>query len=181
VSITITITSKTKLINSRLVVEQLEQVEHELALLKEQDCQHTDYLAQLRCIDERRDRKLLYEHRLLELNLKNLATRIVAERQSAHSQYFQEVRQIRSDALSEAYKEFYALQRDRWRHGITNQAMPLYNPNRTHQIARQSSFNLEVSLLSGIATYVGFPAAPELRALSSDDISQDLQAMGVSA
>jgi hypothetical protein len=132
-------------------------------------------------VDERRDQKILYEDRLLAYNLENLTMRTVAERQQLHSQYFQEIRQIRDNAIKRCYQELYALQRDRWRFGSGEKSsLPLYNPKRADQLSRQTSYNMEVSLLSGIAKYVGFPAAPDMSALESDEIGHDLQLMGVS-
>jgi hypothetical protein len=159
----------------------LTQVEHELQLLKQSKSTHPDFRAQLACVDERRDQKLLYEDRLLGYNLQNLTGRTVGDRQQLHSQYFQEVRQIRDDAIKSSYQDLHALQRDRWRYGSRqNSTLSLYNPDRTDQLARQASYNLEVSLLSGIAKYLGFPAAPDMSVLATNEIESDLQRMGVS-
>jgi hypothetical protein len=161
--------------------EQLEQVEYELQLLKRPGCTHPEFLAQLKCVDERRDQKILYEDRLLAYNLENLTMRTVAERQQLHSQYFQQVREIRDESIKRCYEELFSLQRDRWRFGVGDKSiLPIYNPDRSDQLLRQMAFNLEVSLLSGIAKYVGFPAAPDMAPLSSEDVTNDLQLMGVS-
>jgi hypothetical protein len=165
----------------RHLSEQLEQVEYDLQLLRRPSCTHPEFLAQLKCVDERRDQKLLYEDRLLGFNLENLTARTVADRQQLHSQYFQEIRQIRDNAIKMCYQELWALQRDRRRFGSGDKtSLPLYTPKRSDQLLRQASYNMEVSLLSGIAKYVGFPAAPDMSALASDEIGHDLQLMGVS-
>ena len=39
---------------------------------------------------------------------------------------------------------------------------------------------MEVQILSGIAKYIGFPAAPEVKGATSNETQQDLEAMGVS-
>jgi Sds3-like protein len=117
---------------------------------------------------------------LLAYNLENLTSRTSADRQQLHSQYYQEIRQIREDAIKGCYQEIYSLQRDRWRFGSADRAsLPLYNPKRSDQLLRQTAINLEVSLLSGIARYVGFPGAPDMSELAQDDISRDMQLMGV--
>jgi hypothetical protein len=134
----------------------------------------------MKCIDERRDQKTLYEDRLLAYNLGNLTLRTTAERQQLHSQYFQEIRQIRDDAIKACYQELFSLQRDRWRFGSADKAsLPLYNPKRSDQLLRQTAYNMEVSLLSGIARYVGFPGAPDMTELAQNEIGRDLQLMGV--
>ena len=55
-----------------------------------------------------------------------------------------------------------------------------FQPKRSDQIRRQAAYNKEVSLLSGIAKYVGFPAAPEIKGLKPAEIEGDLREMGVS-
>jgi Sds3-like len=152
-----------------------------LELLQNSTCIHPDFLAQLKSVDERRDDKIRYEDTLLGYNLQTLSIKTVAERGQFLSQYQQDARHIRDTALDNCYKELYALQKDRRRFGSddTNSTM-LYQPKRSDQILRQTSFNLEVSILAGIAKYVGFPAAPEMSALKSEETERDLQSMGVS-
>lgn len=150
-------------------------------MLRVRKCNHPDYLAQLKCIDDRRDQKILYENRLLGFNLENLTTRTVNERQQHLSQFVQTTRQIRDDGIKGCYRELYSLQRDRWRFGSAAKAsLPLYDPKREDQLLRQTAYNKEVSLLSGIAKFVGFPSAPDMSTLASTDIATDFHAMGVS-
>lgn len=51
---------------------------------------------------------------------------------------------------------------------------------RSDQIRQQAAYNLEVSILSGVAKYVGFPAAPEIKPARPSEIDADLRAMKVS-
>jgi hypothetical protein len=44
---------------------------------------------------------------------------------------------------------------------------------------QQASYNLEVSILSGIAKHVGFPAAPTIEGARASEIDDDFKAMGV--
>ena len=44
----------------------------------------------------------------------------------------------------------------------------------------RQAYNMEVQILSGIAKYIGFPAAPEVKGAASSEMQQDLEAMGVS-
>jgi hypothetical protein len=132
-------------------------------------------------VDLHRDQKLNHETTLLKYNLTALANTTVAERQQFHGQFYQEVRQIREDALEMCNQEFYTLQRERRRFGSRDKAVAgLYNPSRTEQIRWHTSYNLEASILAGIAQNVGFPAAPSLHKAGTEDIEQDLQTMGVS-
>ena len=50
---------------------------------------------------------------------------------------------------------------------------------RSDQIRHQTAYNLEVSVLSGVATYVGFPAAPDIGSAKPSEIDEDLRAMKV--
>lgn len=48
------------------------------------------------------------------------------------------------------------------------------------RISQQRAINKEVSLLSGIAKHIGFPAAPELLSLPASEVDEDLRRMGIS-
>jgi hypothetical protein len=50
---------------------------------------------------------------------------------------------------------------------------------RSQQIAQQTAYNKEVSLLSGLAKFVGFPAAPTMRAARKQESDEDFEKMGV--
>jgi hypothetical protein len=105
----------------------------------------------------------------------------VSERQQLHSQYFQEVRDSREKTLEQCYEKLYAIQKDRRRWGADDANYAhLYQPKRALQIAHQTAYNLEVSILSGVAKHVGFPAAPVLPALQTEDIDSDFKVMRVS-
>ena len=109
-----------------------------------------------------------------------MKVKTVAERKQLQSQYFQAVREIRDNALTKCYRNLYDLQKDRRRWGADDTDYThLYNPKRAQQIQQQSAYNLEVSILSGVAKHVGFPAAPELETLQNADIDADLRAMKV--
>jgi len=161
--------------------EQIRQMDHELEMLQEGNSTHPEYLAQMRSIDARRDEKMRYDNVLLRFDIQALRTKTTAERQTCHSQFFQEVRNIKDAALESAWKEYFALQRDRRSWGAdTSDFTMLYNPSRSTQIRQQAARNLEVSILAGIAKHVGFPSAPTITGLSAPEIDRDFQAMGVS-
>lgn len=118
---------------------------------------------------------------LFRLQKKTRETAAAAERTTAHSQFFQEVRDIKDKALEAAWQEYFALQKDRrsWGADTTDYTM-LYKPSRSVQIREQSARNLEVSILSGIAKHVGFPAAPDMKSLAAAEALADMSKMGVS-
>ena len=166
---------------SRLCDEQIAQYEQELEMLKQPNCVHPEYLAMIKCIDERRDEKIAYEKALLGYKQKNVEVITAAERHQLHSQYFQTVRDTRENILADCNKLIYELQRGRRQLGVEEVEYSMRLPEkRSEQIRHQAAYNLEVSILSGIAKYVGFPAAPEIRPARPNEIDDDLRAMKVS-
>lgn len=165
----------------RLLKQKLAGLEAELELLQGDALTHPEYLLQMRCIDKRRDDKIHEENLLHELQKKALRVKTVAERGTSHSQFFQEVRDIKDKALESCWKDYFALQKDRRSWGAdTSDFTMLYNPSRSVQIRQQTARNLEVSLLAGISKHTGFPAAPDMKGLSAADVEHDLSVMGVS-
>lgn len=169
------------LIKLRLCDEQIAQCELELEMLRQPNCAHPEYLAMIQCIDDRRAGKIAYEKQLLEYKQQCLERTTVAERHQIHSQYFQTVRDIREDILSECNQRIYELQRGRRQLGVEDIEYSLRLPEkRSERIRQQAAYNLEVSILSGVAKYVGFPAAPEIKPAKASEIEDDLRAMKVS-
>ena len=183
----------------RLYDERLGQLTHELTLLQEPNPTHTDFQAMLHCLDARRDEKIELEGTLLHYKVKALQTKSVAERSQIHSQYFQAVRSTREQKLEEVGEQWYQIQRDRrgWDGGVPGRFLPpplpahadarlpdyayRFNARRSQQITQQTSYNLEVSILSGVARHVGFPAAPPIEGARPSEIDEDFQSMGLRA
>ena len=132
-------------------------------------------------IDQRRDEKIEYEQMLLKYKLEALVRRSVGERAIQHSQYMQRVRDIRDEVLEQTGREWYQIQRGRRSYDEDNlKYMYKFPLRRSQQIIQQSAYNTEVSILSGMARYVGFPAAPELTGAGPEEIDDDFKRMGVS-
>lgn len=162
----------------RLFDEKLSQHDEELAMLSGPNPTHPDYIMLKRIIDKRLEDKIQYQQTLLKYKLMALQRKSIAEKAQIHSQYMQSVRDIRERTLEQLQKESYQLQRDRRRaEGDVPDYSYLFTTNRAEQIAIQTAYNTEVSILSGIAKYVGFPAAPDIAGARPSDIEEDLQAM----
>lgn len=117
----------------------------------------------------------------LRFKYKALENKVVAERAQILSQYRQEVRELRSDALEKLGQQWYQIQSERRRwHDEDFEYKYLYNPKRSQQILQQTAYNLEVSILSGIAKHRGFPAAPEIEGSQGPDFENDVRHMSVS-
>lgn len=134
----------------------------------------------MECVDQRRNDKIEHEHVLLRYKMQALERTSIGERAQHHSQYVQTVCDIRDRGLEQANKEWYQIQRERrsW-DGDLPDYMYMFPTRRSHQIAQQTAYNAEVSILSGIAKYVGFPAAPEICGARSSDVDDDMRSMGV--
>ncbi|KAI9824254.1 MAG: hypothetical protein M1832_002061 [Thelocarpon impressellum] len=164
----------------RLYDERMGQLTNELALLNQPESTHPELLAMLQCIDARRDEKIQLENTVLQYKLKALQMKCVAERSQMHSQYFQTVRAVREKKLEEVGEQWYQIQRDRrgW-DGSVPDFTHKFPTRRSQQITHQTAYNLEVSILAGVAKYVGFPAAPPIEGARPSEILEDFQAMGV--
>ncbi len=132
-------------------------------------------------IDQRRDQKLKYEQNLIKYKLQTLQRESIANKAQAHSQYMQTAREIRDSSLEKLNKEFYQLQRERRSvDGDVPDYMYEFSTQRSQQIKHQTAYNAEISILSGFAKYVGFPAAPEISKAKPKEVEDDLRSMGVS-
>lgn len=142
---------------------------------------HPDYLRQIECVERYRDAKIKYEHTLYRYRMKALLNKSLAERAQAHSTYYQRIRDVRETHSSAISKQFYAIQHDRFK---TDELSPHhivpFPTRRSQQIAHQAAYNHEVSIMAGVAKYVGFPSAPALAGARPSELDEDLEKMGVS-
>jgi hypothetical protein len=150
-------------------------------MLKQDPPIHPEYLAMMRCIDARRDEKLRIERRLAELKREALQRCAVARRSQILSQFYQDVRGIREKKLELLGKQWYEIQHDRRGYGSNVEDYTLkYPARRSDQLKQQYAYNTEVSILSGIAKYRGFPAAPPMAPATASELEEDFKKMGVS-
>ncbi|EXJ57086.1 hypothetical protein A1O7_07430 [Cladophialophora yegresii CBS 114405] len=168
-------------LRDRLYDERIAAINHELQLLQEPKPAHPELIRQVEAVQRYRDEKFQIEQKLLVYKVGALKNKAVAERSQIHSQYFQTVRDIRERHLERISEHFYRIQRDRFKadSSIPSFSIP-FPEKRSQQILQQTAYNKEVSILSGVAKYVGFPAAPELEASRQKDIEDDIQKMGIS-
>lgn len=150
-------------------------------MLKGPNPTHPEYLRQIECVKQYRDAKIKYEDTLYRYRVQALVNKSLAERAQINSTYFQRIRDIREKYSSLVSKQFYAIQHDRFK---TDELSPHhvipFPTRRSQQIAHQTAYNHEVSILSGIAKCVGMPAGPTLVAARPSELEDDLEKMGVS-
>ena len=142
---------------------------------------HPEYIAMLKCIEERRDEKIRLSAVELQLKLTVLKNRAVGERAQMMSQFYQGVRESRDQVLEELGQEWYEIQQERRRLANT---IPDYGirfpPSKTQTVRQAVAYNKEVSILSGFAKHVGFPAAPSIHGASDEQLESDIEAIAVS-
>lgn len=167
-------------LRDEMFASRMQQLNHELEQLQHDPMSHPEYAAAMDAIDRRRDEQVRQARATLDYKIKSLQNRSVAERAMAHSQYVQEVAQIRDACLEQAGNEWYRIQKAR-RQGDDSEFEQRfhYDTDRTKQVARQTAYNMEVSILSGVQKYVGFPAAPAIDGVGVQEAEEDLRRMGI--
>ena len=167
---------------NRLFDERLTSANEELALLQQPGLQHPELTAMKEAVDQHRNQKIKYQRTFLKLKLQTLQKESVAAKHQIHSQYMQTVREIRDKSLEQINKEFYQVQRERRScEGAIPDYIYAYSDKRSQQIAQQTAYNNEISVLSGITKYIGFPAAPMIRKARPEELEDDMRNMGVSS
>jgi hypothetical protein len=162
----------------RLYQERLDQLNQEEAMLTCENPTHPEYLAMLKCIDDRRQERIRLSELELQLKMSVLRRRAVAERAQMMSQYYQSVRESREKVLEELGQDWYEIQQERRRYANTIPDYGIPFPTSKTQTIRQAvAYNKEVSILSGFAKHVGFPAAPPIHGASEEQLESDLEAM----
>jgi hypothetical protein len=166
----------------RLVNESLASAEHELQLLNQPDCVHPEYLRQVSCIDERKAKQEREANAYYRYRIQAVRERTLGERAQLHSQYFQTARELRENMLYALGEDWYGIQKERRQQHQEGEERFLYKlpSKKSEQIRQQAKYNQEVSVLSGIAKYVGFPAAPNISGVEGLGLEDDFKAMRVS-
>jgi len=153
----------------------------EEAMLRQDKPTHPEYLAMMQCIEARRDERTRVAEKIREYEIQALRNYAVARRSQILVQYKQEVREIREKKLEQLGKQWYEIQHDRRSYSGSVPDYALKFPTRrSQQIMNQVAYSNEVSILSGVAKYVGFPAAPPMASTTAAELEEDLEKMGVS-
>ncbi|KAH8701085.1 Sds3-like-domain-containing protein [Talaromyces proteolyticus] len=168
-------------LRDKIYDEKIARVDQELEQLTSSEPTHPELLRQLECVRRHRDTKIKYERTLFQYRLQSLLSRSLADRAQTHSTFFQRVRDTRERHSTAVSKHFYAIQHDRFKTEELGAHHYIPFPTRrSQQISQQAAYNQEVSVMAGVAKYVGFPAAPSLSAARIAEIDEDLEKMGIS-
>ncbi|KAK3675497.1 hypothetical protein LTR78_004580 [Recurvomyces mirabilis] len=162
--------------------ERIASTNAELRMLEQPDCQHPEYLAQVACVDARREKQMREAQAFYHYRLTSIRQRTIGERAQLHSQYFQCMRDMREDHLYSLGEDWYNIQKERRDQHQAKDEDHIYKfpAKKSEQIQRQAQYNQEISVLSGVAKYVGFPAAPEIKGAEGASLDDDLKAMKIS-
>ncbi|KAL5612345.1 hypothetical protein BROUX41_000123 [Berkeleyomyces rouxiae] len=161
----------------RLFKDRLDKLEKEEQSLLADEPYHPEYLAMKQCIDERFQTKIGHIDKEYEYILQAHEQVAVATRTQIWSQFYQGMREKREEFLELLNKDWYDTQNIRRKaHSVPDVALPY--PSSTAQQARNAiAYNTEVSILSGLAKHVGFPAVPMMLGASELEVEDDLSAI----
>lgn len=178
------VTLQFRAFSEKLINERLLSLQSELQLLGQglhKDQWHPELLRQIACIDQKLNKEKGEIQAFHDYKLQARKQRVLAERSQTYAQYYQYVRDLREDTLYKIGEDWYGIQKERRESHQEDDEKYLYNypVKRSVQVRQQAKYNQEVSVLSGIAKYVGFPAAPEINGTDARDLDSDLRAMKV--
>ncbi|ESZ92802.1 hypothetical protein SBOR_6818 [Sclerotinia borealis F-4128] len=163
----------------RLYDERLEQMNREEAMLRQDQLTHPELLAMMSSVEARRDERIRVAEKLREYELQALKIHAVARRSQILVQYRQEAREVRETKMERLGKQWCEIQHDRRNYST---GVPEYTLNyptrRSQQVQNQVAYSNEVSILSGIAKHVGFPAAPSMAQATPSELEEDFEKMG---
>lgn len=162
--------------------DRLAEIDAELAMLSATgDCKHPEYLRQIACVDARYAKQVDETRAFRKFKTESIRRTTLGERSQLHSQYYQHARELRENAMVELSEDWYGIQKERRQANQSNDELYMrkFQTNKSVQIRHQAKYNQEVSVLSGVAKYVGFPAAPDITGAEGDAMDDDLRAMKV--
>lgn len=165
----------------KMINEKLAATNAELDLLNQPDSRHPEYLRQIACVNVRKAKQVSEAHAFYKFKLESIRRTTLGERSQLHSQYFQHARQLREDVMQQLGDDWYKIQNERRQNNQQEDESYIYKfpTKKSDQIKQQAKYNQEVSVLSGVAKYIGFPAAPNITGADRDMLEDDLKAMKV--
>ncbi|KAF3919709.1 hypothetical protein ABW20_dc0106639 [Dactylellina cionopaga] len=184
-------------LRDKIVEERVMEIDKEIAMV--QDGTHPELVLMSQAIEAHKKEKLEKANTLLSFQLETAERERIANRAALWAQYSQEIRGTREKCFSDANKLWWAIHRERRAADTSVSGKCAFRSEGIHQsglypsvvdyvykipkslstqINHRTRYNAEVSLLSGIAKHVGFPAAPTIMGATTDEVRADLEAMG---
>ncbi|OAA67561.1 Sds3-like protein [Cordyceps fumosorosea ARSEF 2679] len=161
----------------RLYTEKLRRVEEEEQSLLADVPTHREYLNMKQCLDDRLNQRLQEVNTEFDLQLRANERAAVAQRAQIWSQFYQAVREKREQTLESLNKQWYDVQAARRNaHSLQDYGL-LFPKDPTQRLRNAIAYNSEVSTLSGMAKYEGFPAGPDMKGASALELKSDFSAI----
>lgn len=131
-------------------------------------------------IDSHREEKIRLASLSQKYKFECIDRKTRAQRTAIHQQYFKRSSDFKSSYLKEITEEWYKINKER---RIMDSLVPEYSyriPEYVEDLVDQrAQVNEEISILTGLKKYYGFPRAPELKSIEGEELNDDLKAMNI--
>lgn len=131
-------------------------------------------------IDSHREEKIRLASLSQKYKFECIDRKTRAQRTSIHQQFFKRSSDFKSSYLKEITQEWYKINKER---RIMDSLVPEYSykiPEFVEDLVDQrAQVNEEISILTGLKKYYGFPRAPELKSIEGQELNDDLKAMNI--
>ncbi|KTW26837.1 uncharacterized protein T551_03299 [Pneumocystis jirovecii RU7] len=142
---------------------------------------HPELSSLMEKITERRKRKYDIAVAFRDMLIKSIKDEFIAHQYEIQSNFLESKRKLREKILLRTGKKCFQIYHER--RLMETSLVPEYGfsiPNkRSVQLKHRRAHELEVTFLAGLKAYIGFPAAPEIKNASKDEIMQDLEEMRI--
>ncbi|KAG4303711.1 hypothetical protein PCK1_000229 [Pneumocystis canis] len=137
---------------------------------------HPELSSLIEKITERRERKYNIAVSLRDMLIKSINDEFIAHQYEIQNNFLESKRKLREKILLRTGEKCFQIYYER--RLMETSLIPEYGfsvPNkRSVQLRHRRAHELEVTFLSGLKSYIGFPAAPEIKNASKDEIMRDL-------
>ncbi|KTW29331.1 hypothetical protein T552_01286 [Pneumocystis carinii B80] len=141
---------------------------------------HPELSSLMEKIAERRERKYNIAVALRDMSIKFIKDEFIAHQYEIQNVFLESKRKLREKMLQKTGEKCFRIYHER---RLMETLAPEYEfsipTKRSVQLRNRRAHELEVMFLVGLKTYIGFPAAPEIKNASKEEIMQDLSEMRV--
>ncbi|KAH3678416.1 hypothetical protein WICMUC_001433 [Wickerhamomyces mucosus] len=165
-------------LRDRLYEDKMARFQSELEMCS--NGTHPELKAVYTKIDDHRNEKI----RLASLNkkykLQTIERRTRASRTAVHQQFIKSVSDFRTKYVKRITEDWYKINKERRTMDIVVPEYSYKRPEYTEDAVEQrAQLNQEISILTGLNQYYGFPKAPRLSSVEESELDEDLKAMNI--
>lgn len=165
-------------LRDRLFSEKAEELDRESELIRKG--MHPELQSMVDHFAEKRRVRVETAERLRALFEREVELMDLNLRYQSYYQLLFDKRQLRERLLERVSRRWFQLHRERRKLDMVVPEFSYSVPTRrTTQVRDRRRIDYEVALLTGIKTYIGFPAAPEVVSATDEEMQNDLVAMGI--